>query len=105
MAQLFSHVNIWLLSLIFSETENSVEQIGNLSLVNPFAKYNIKGKVVAKDAIKWYTNTNGRGKYFAVRFADDSGEIRCTAFNEDVDRFYDNLQVRTLVLLNCHCFL
>lgn len=39
------------------------------------------------------TYKNGEGKLMNVEIIDDSGEIRCTAFNSDVDRLGSLLEV------------
>ncbi|KAJ3196661.1 Replication factor A protein 1, partial [Irineochytrium annulatum] len=54
-------------------------------------KWTIKARVVAKSDIRTYTNQKGEGRIFSVTFADQSGEIRATGFNDAVTAFYDLL--------------
>lgn len=35
---------------------------------------------------------------------DESGEIRCTAFRDAVDKYYDMIQVRVAGRMACLCF-
>jgi len=55
-------------------------------------RWQIKARVSAKSDIKHYTNAKGDGKLFNVTFTDESGQIKATAFNEAVDRFYTALE-------------
>jgi replication factor A1 len=55
-------------------------------------KWTIKARVTNKSEIKHWTNARGEGKLFSCNFLDESGEIRATAFNEQVDKHYQNLQ-------------
>lgn len=55
-------------------------------------KWTIKARVTLKTDIKHWSNARGDGKLFSVNLLDESGEIRATAFNDAVDRFYPMLQ-------------
>lgn len=55
-------------------------------------KWAIKARVTLKTDIKHWSNARGDGKLFSVNLLDESGEIRATAFNDAVDRFYPVLQ-------------
>lgn len=44
-----------------------------------------------KSDIREYHTQRGQGKLFNVTFTDVTGEIRATAFNQQVDEFYDKL--------------
>lgn len=55
-------------------------------------KWTIKARVTLKTDIKHWSNARGDGKLFSVNLLDESGEIRATAFNDAVDRFYPLLQ-------------
>lgn len=50
-------------------------------------KWTIRARVTNKTPIKTYTNSRGEGKLFSVDLADESGEIRATCFNKEVDKF------------------
>ncbi|KTW28781.1 hypothetical protein T552_01411 [Pneumocystis carinii B80] len=55
-------------------------------------KWTIKARVTNKTEIKHWHNQKGEGKLFSCIFMDESGEIRATAFNDQVDMLYDALQ-------------
>lgn len=46
-----------------------------------------------KSAVQTWSNSRGEGKLFRLDLVDGSGEIRLTAFEEQVDKFYDYIQV------------
>ena len=54
--------------------------------------WTIKARVTQKSDIRTWSNQRGEGKLFNVTFADDSGEIRGTAFNNMVEQLYDRLE-------------
>ncbi|XP_063992833.1 replication protein A 70 kDa DNA-binding subunit [Diachasmimorpha longicaudata] len=53
----------------------------------------IKARVSSKSAIRTWSNSRGEGKLFNMDLLDESGDIRCTAFREAVDKFYDMIEV------------
>ncbi|CAG8447335.1 5391_t:CDS:10 [Acaulospora morrowiae] len=55
-------------------------------------KWKIKAFVGSKSEIRRWQNKRGDGKLFNVTLLDSSGEIRATAFNQQVDEFYNVLQ-------------
>lgn len=55
-------------------------------------RWTIKARVTNKSDIKHWHNQKGEGKLFSCIFMDESGEIRATAFNDQVDMLYDVLQ-------------
>ncbi|KAJ8097814.1 hypothetical protein POJ06DRAFT_226964 [Lipomyces tetrasporus] len=55
-------------------------------------KWTIKARVTFKSEIKHWHNQRGEGKLFAVNLLDETGEIKATAFNDQVDQYYDLLQ-------------
>ena len=55
-------------------------------------KWTIKARVSFKSDVKHWSNARGDGKLFSVNLLDESGEIRATAFNDAVDRFYPLMQ-------------
>lgn len=53
----------------------------------------IKARVVSKGDIRTWSNSKSTGQLFSMDLADESGEIRCTAFREMVDKYYNLIQV------------
>ena len=49
-------------------------------------------RVVHKSEIKEWHNQRGQGRLFTVHFLDETGEIRATGFNDQVDAFYELLK-------------
>lgn len=45
-----------------------------------------------KSDIKTWSNTKSEGKLFTVNFLDETGEIRATGFNSEVDSLFETLQ-------------
>jgi len=69
-------------------------KIFGISSLNPYQnKWSIKARVTNKSAIRTYSNARGEGKLFNFELLDATGEIRCSGFNEQVDKFYDMLQI------------
>jgi len=54
--------------------------------------WTIKARVLQKSEIKTWSNQRGEGKLFNVTLMDETGEIRATAFNQQVDQFEPILQ-------------
>ena len=52
----------------------------------------VRCRVVSKSDIKHWSNDRGEGKLFSVVLSDASGEIRATAFKNQVDAFYSVLE-------------
>ncbi|KAL1935602.1 hypothetical protein VTP01DRAFT_4742 [Rhizomucor pusillus] len=61
--------------------------------LNPYQnKWTIRARVTQKSDIKHWHNSRGDGKLFSVNLLDNSGEIKGTAFNDQVDRLYNILE-------------
>ncbi|XP_039303739.1 replication protein A 70 kDa DNA-binding subunit isoform X2 [Solenopsis invicta] len=61
-----------------------------IAALSPYQnRWVIKARVINKSPIKTWSNSRGEGKFFSMDLIDKSGEIRCTAFKEMVDKFYD----------------
>jgi len=72
--------------------------------VSPFSnKWTIKVRVTMKSEIKRWNKATGEGKLFSVNLLDESGEIRATAFTEQVDQFYDLLQEGSVYYISTPC--
>lgn len=56
-------------------------------------RWSIKARVTNKSTIRTYSNARGEGKLFNVELIDNTGEIRANGFNEQVDKFYEMLQI------------
>ena len=50
-------------------------------------------RVSSKTDIKTWNKSTGSGKLFSMDLMDESGEIRITAFKDQVDSFYDKAVV------------
>ncbi|RHZ81738.1 hypothetical protein Glove_117g547 [Diversispora epigaea] len=76
-----------------SQVNDADEGVFPISYLSPYHnKWKIKGFVGSKSEIKRWKNTRGEGKLFNVTLLDNSGEIRATAFNQQVDDFFNVLQ-------------
>lgn len=66
-----------------------------ISGLSPYQnKWVIKARVTAKPPIRTWSNAKGEGKLFSMDLMDESGQIRVTAFRDQVDKFYDMIEVR-----------
>ncbi|XP_073336029.1 replication protein A 70 kDa DNA-binding subunit-like [Pagrus major] len=60
-----------------------------IAQLNPYqSKWTIRARVTNKSSIRNWSNSKGEGKLFSFEIVDESGEIRITAFNKEVDKFY-----------------
>lgn len=62
-------------------------------------KWSICARVTSKSPLRTYNNAKGPGKLFSFDLIDDSGEIRVTAFNEQVDKFHDVIEANKVYFL------
>ncbi|XP_071850158.1 replication protein A 70 kDa DNA-binding subunit-like [Apostichopus japonicus] len=61
-----------------------------ISSLTPYQnRWTIKVRVTNKSDIRTWSNSRGEGKLFSMDLVDQSGEIRATAFKDQVDKFYD----------------
>ncbi|KAK4104242.1 replication factor-a protein [Parathielavia hyrcaniae] len=83
---------------------HSASTIYPVEAISPYGnKWTIKVRVTSKSDIRtWHKNT-GDGKLFSVNLLDETGEIRATAFNEQVDQFYDLLQEGQVYYISTPC--
>jgi len=56
-------------------------------------RWTIRGRVTQKSNIRTWSNSRGEGKLFSINLMDESAEIRATAFNQEVDKFYNLIDV------------
>ena len=69
------------------------KKITPINALTPYHhRYTVKGRVSHKSSIKTYSNSRGAGKLFNFTLIDETGEIRCTCFNEQVDTFHDLIE-------------
>ncbi|EFN70726.1 Replication protein A 70 kDa DNA-binding subunit [Camponotus floridanus] len=65
-----------------------------IAILSPYQnRWIIKARVTNKSAIKTWSNSRGEGKLFSMDLIDESGEIRCVAFNQQCDNFYHLIDV------------
>ncbi|GAX74874.1 hypothetical protein CEUSTIGMA_g2320.t1 [Chlamydomonas eustigma] len=70
--------------------------------LNPFSgRWTIKAKCTSKAEMKRWSNQKSEGKLFSFDLLDaQGGEIRVTAFNDQVDKFYDLVEVGKVYLVS-----
>lgn len=72
--------------------------------LSPYAhKWTIKARVTLKSDIKTWHKATGEGKLFSVNLLDESGEIKATGFNDQVDAFYDVLEEGSVYYISTPC--
>lgn len=75
-----------------------------IETLSPYAhKWTIKARVSQKSDVKYWHKASGEGKLFSVNLLDESGEIKATAFNEQVDQFFDLLQEGQVYYISNPC--
>lgn len=53
----------------------------------PSYRWRIRARVTNKSEIKSWNNAKGSGNLFSMELADESGEIRATAFKQECDKY------------------
>uniref|UniRef100_A0A8C6SV95 Replication protein A subunit n=1 Tax=Neogobius melanostomus TaxID=47308 RepID=A0A8C6SV95_9GOBI len=60
-----------------------------ISSLNPYqSKWTVRARVTNKSKVRTWSNSKGEGKLFSFEIVDESGEIKITAFNNEVDKFF-----------------
>uniref|UniRef100_A0A7N8Y252 Replication protein A subunit n=1 Tax=Mastacembelus armatus TaxID=205130 RepID=A0A7N8Y252_9TELE len=73
-----------------SKNEHLHELTSYFSLSN---RWTVRARVTLKSSIRTWSNSRGDGKLFSMEIVDESGEIRVTGFNQEVDKFYSLIEV------------
>ncbi|XP_047474800.1 replication protein A 70 kDa DNA-binding subunit-like isoform X1 [Penaeus chinensis] len=72
-----------------------------ISLLTPYQnKWTIRARVTHKSDLRTWSNSRGEGKLFSMDLLDESGEIRATAFNEQVDKFMDMMEINKVYFIS-----
>ncbi|ESN95542.1 hypothetical protein HELRODRAFT_114692 [Helobdella robusta] len=75
-------------------------KITSISSLNPYLnRWTIKARVTQKSSIKTWSNSKGEGKLFSMNLIDQSGEIRATLFKNEVDKFFDMIEVNKVYFI------
>uniref|UniRef100_A0AAQ6A5W9 Replication protein A subunit n=1 Tax=Amphiprion ocellaris TaxID=80972 RepID=A0AAQ6A5W9_AMPOC len=72
-----------------STSPGSTAKAMPIANLNPYqSKWTIRARVTNKSNIRTWSNSRGEGKLFSFEIVDESGEIKITAFNNEVDKFF-----------------
>ncbi|XP_061917975.1 replication protein A 70 kDa DNA-binding subunit [Entelurus aequoreus] len=75
-------------------TPGGASKVVPIASLNPYlSKWTIRARVTNKSNIRTWSNSRGDGKLFSMEIVDESGEIRMTGFNQEVDKFYSLVEV------------
>ncbi|XP_030010008.1 replication protein A 70 kDa DNA-binding subunit-like isoform X1 [Sphaeramia orbicularis] len=67
----------------------STTKVIPVASLNPYqSKWTVRARVTNKSSIRTWSNSRGEGKLFSFEIVDESGEIKITAFNKEVDKFF-----------------
>ncbi|XP_061659841.1 replication protein A 70 kDa DNA-binding subunit-like isoform X2 [Syngnathoides biaculeatus] len=65
--------------------------------LNPYvSNWTVRARVTNKSDVCNWSNSRGEGKLFSFEVMDESGEIRITAFNSEVDKFFSLVEQNKL---------
>uniref|UniRef100_A0A7N9ATC7 Replication protein A subunit n=1 Tax=Mastacembelus armatus TaxID=205130 RepID=A0A7N9ATC7_9TELE len=78
-----------LIKSLCNTSPSSSTKLISISHLNPYqSKWTVRARVSHKSSIRTWSNSKGEGKLFSFDIVDESGEIKITAFNNEVDRFF-----------------
>ncbi|XP_012275093.1 replication protein A 70 kDa DNA-binding subunit [Orussus abietinus] len=88
-------------STVSNARKNRVEESSSngisttpIAALSPYQnRWVIKVRVTSKSDIRVWSNSRGEGKLFSMDLVDESGEIRCTAFRDQCDKFFDMIEI------------
>jgi len=88
------------------ENASSLNQI-NPQFINPISaitpycnKWVIKGRCTSKSSKRTWSNAKGEGVLFNFALKDESGDIKITAFKNEVERFFDLIEPDKIYLVS-----
>ncbi|KAL3042763.1 hypothetical protein OYC64_020647 [Pagothenia borchgrevinki] len=72
-----------------STSPGSSTKVIPIAGLNPYqSKWTIRVRVTNKSSVRTWSNSRGDGRLFSFEVLDESGEIKVTAFNKEVDQFF-----------------
>ncbi|XP_006891158.1 PREDICTED: replication protein A 70 kDa DNA-binding subunit [Elephantulus edwardii] len=81
-------------SLVSTAGGTQASKVVPIASLTPYqSRWTICARVTNKSQIRTWSNSRGEGKLFSIEVVDESGEIRATAFNEQVDKFFPLIDV------------